>query len=188
MKVAAVTPSEDASNPSHPDHDRWVKEKTLKMEVDHANALGLPLRYAETENLRLLERSERIANDKPKGLSKKKHAPGTNAGHGERQKKRGVTVRAAKPIVPGMKLSPCGRCGTCVRCKREKRVFAMSLKAREGDHKFTVILWRLAMYAQQAQDGTGPFVGTNPADANRMVIRKLEEVCDATVPTMGPWR
>lgn len=187
MKVSVVTIPDAASDPAHPDHDRWVKDKTLKMEIDHAQAIGLSARDAEVENLRLLNRAERLANDKPQKLTKKQ-PPGTNVGSAARKKKRGVFVREASPLVSGAKLSPCGRCGTCLRCKREKRVFAMSLKAREGDRRFALILWQLAMYAQQAQDGTGRFAGVNPRDANRMVISKLEEVCDGTIPFMGQWR
>lgn len=191
MKVDAVSVPDSASDPAHPDHDRWVKERTLKMEIEHAKVLGIPLRVAEQENQRLLERAERIASDKPK-LTRKKKPPGTSAGQrvsrAQRIASRGVTVRHAQPLVMGASLSPCGRCGTCRRCKREKRVFAMSQKAKEGDHKFVVILWQLAMFAQQAQDGTGRFAGLSPRDANQMVIRRLEDVCDATVPAMGEWR
>lgn len=192
MKISAVTVPDAASDPKHPDHERWVKEYTLKMEVEHAQRLGLSSRHAETENQRLLERSAQIAKDKkPTAAKKRKPAAITpeqsRKTRAERKAARGVTVRHAKPLVAGAKLSPCGRCGTCRRCKREKRIFAMSLKAREGDLKFAVVLWQLAMYAQQAQDGTGRFVGVKPADANRMVIARLEEVCDATVKTMGPW-
>lgn len=193
MKISAVTVPDAASDPAHPDHDRWVKERTLKMEIEHAKVLGLPMRFAEAENQRLLERSEQIAKDKKPALGKKKKAPAITPEHArqnraERKAARGVTVKWAAPEVAGAKLSPCGRCGTCIRCKREKRVFAMSIKARAGDLKFAVVLWRLAMYAQQAQDGTGRFAGVSPSDANRMVIRRLEEVCDATIPTMGEWR
>lgn len=183
MKVSAVTPSELASDPTHPDHDRWVKERTLKMEIDHAKAVGLPLRVAEAENIRLLERAERIARETPAAPVKSKK----NVGSEQRKKDRGVTTKVAKPVPLAVRLSPCGRCGTCRRCFREKRILAMSQKARAGDHKFAVVLWNLGMYAQQAKDGTGPFVGIPPRDANRMVIRKLEEICDATVPQMGPW-
>ena len=63
----------------------------------------------------------------------------------------------------------------------------MSLKAKAGDLQYASVLWKLAFYAQQAQDGTGPFVGVPAHDANRMVIAKLEEVCDASVKQMGPW-
>jgi hypothetical protein len=159
-----------------------LKDRTLKMEVEHAKRLGLPLRFAEQENVRLLERSEQIAKESKPAPKKK-----PNIGHAQRKERRGVTTRVAQPLVRAAALSPCGRCGTCRRCKREKRIFAMSQKAKQGDLKFALVLWRLGMYAQQAQDGTGPFVGVSPRDANRMVIRRLEEVCDATVRTMGPW-
>ena len=189
MKVEAVTPTADASSPAHPDHDRWVKDYTLKMEADHAKRLGLSFRDAEDENNRQLVRSEAIAKAAPQRAAT---PPRTDSkppreGHADRVAKRGVLKRPPKRRVVGAQLSPCGRCGTCRRCKREKRVFLMTQKAKAGDLKYVVILWNLGIYAQQAKDGTGPFVGIKPRDANRMVIRKLEDVCDGTVPSLGPW-
>ena len=187
MKVQAVTPSDAAADPSHPDHDRWVKEVTLKREVEHATRLGLPLRVAEAENQRLLE----IADKKgppPKLAKKRPRQADHNIGHAARTRARGVQRRAPRPLVAGAHLSPCGRCGTCLRCRREKRVNAMTVLARQGDLSMVATLWKLAIYASQAQSGLGQFATMSPRDANRMVIRRLEEVCDATIPLMGEWR
>jgi hypothetical protein len=44
--VKAVTPSAAAASPSHPDHARWVKERTLKQEIEHATLIGGTLRVS----------------------------------------------------------------------------------------------------------------------------------------------
>jgi hypothetical protein len=63
VKIHAVTPTDAASDPLHPDHDRWVKERTLAMEVAHAQRMGLGLRHAETENAYWLQRAEAKARE-----------------------------------------------------------------------------------------------------------------------------
>lgn len=188
MKVTAVTPVAAASDPLHPDHDRWVKETTLKMEVEHANRVGRSLRQAENENRFWLERAEA----KARGL---KDRPGTPKQHKrktreERLAERPVTVRTAKPEAPKTwaRISPCGRCGECIRCRREKRVLLMSQRAKEGDLKFAAILWKLGMLGMNARDLTGPYAEMNVRDANRALIRELEDICDSTVMQWGPWR
>lgn len=190
MKVSAVTPSAAASDPLHPDHDRWVKETTLAMEVEHAKRLGLGLRTAENENAHWLKRSEALAREgKPEQVpSKNQRKPGRKTRE-ERLAERPVERKfvRAKSLVTGAQLSPCGRCGTCRRCMRERRVYAMSLKAKEGDLKFIPILWRLGMHAMAARDRTGKYAGMSVRDANRALIRLVEDVCDATVMQMGPW-
>lgn len=186
MKVEAVAPAADASSPAHPDHDRWVKERTLQMEVEHAERLGLTFRDAEAENLRQLERSEAIAKAAPIVT------PATNRqaprdGHGERVAKRGVFKRAPKPTVRNARLSPCGRCGLCRHCKIERRLFLMCQKAKAKDLKYVVVMWRLGMMGEQAAKRIGPFFGMSKRDADRKLVRILEDACDATVPSMGPW-
>lgn len=188
MKVSAVTPSADASDPSHPDHDRWVKDVTLKREAEWANRLGLPIRVAEQENQRLLELAERKQPGKQKATKRKARQANHNIGHAARAANRGVTKTAPRPMVANAHLSPCGRCGTCHRCKRERRVAAMCVRANQGDMRFVGVLWRLWAFAAAAKAGTGKFAEMTPGDANRAVIRKLEEVCDQTVSVMGEWR
>lgn len=184
MTVQAITPSDAAADPAHPDHDRWVKERTLAMEVEHAKRVGLPLRVAEAENLRLLELADK--KGPPAKLTKKQ--PKKNKGHAARVDGRGVMKRAPRQLVQGARVSPCGRCGTCLGCRRERRIQAMSHAALQGELKWVAVIWKLGIYAQMASSCTGPFSGMTKRDANRILIRRLEDVCDASVPQMGPWR
>jgi hypothetical protein len=182
VKVTGVTTPDAAADVLHPDHPRWVKERTLAMEVTHAQRSGGTFRDAEAENTRLLARMEQLARaEKP--------APTvTRPDREERHRERGVFTRAPTPRLPGSELSPCGRCGTCRRCKREKRVYAMILKARAGDKRFEAAVKRLGYLAIAAQNGTGMFAAMKPADANRYIIRRTEDICDASVPSLGEWR
>lgn len=178
MSVVAVTPVEDASAPAHPDHARWVKERTLAMEVAHAQLLGGSLRTAEDENNRLLEEMEaRIREDKPAPLL---------VGPERRERRvaeRGVTRRDPKPLVPAAKTSPCGRCGTCVACIREKRVFAVIQKANQGDLRCAEAVWRLSMRVQLIQREP---IGR--LDRARKTDAVIEAFCDDSVKSFGPWR
>lgn len=233
MKITAVTPSDAASDPKHPDHDRWVKETTLKIEVEHAKRLGLSFRDAETENAYWLQRAEAKAREKPGAVpvSKTQRKRKTrderlaerpvsrrvvesmsfqdraarlaetqrnptpvvrrNAGHDQRLIDRPVTVRAAQPEKPRRlkDLSPCGRCGVCTACRREKRIYAMTIAARKnGDLAFKETLNSLWIESMHANNCTGPFTGWRKRDALRAFERRLDDVCDATIPSMGQWR
>ena len=181
MKIVAVTPAADASDPAHPDHDRWVKDVTLKMEV------------AEANNRRLLDRAERIAKDKPSGLVKKRKPPSVQQERQRRKSRlqrlqeRAVTVKAAQPLVSPLKLSPCGRCGTCRACMRERRVLAIIEKARAGDLSMLNLAWQMTATALDAQGGTGRYRDMNKADRDRAVTAKAEFICDQSVRWLGNW-
>lgn len=183
MKVTGVTTPDAAADVLHPDHPRWVKERTLAMEVAHAQRTGGTLRDAEAENARLLARMEALARaEKPAPQALER------ASREERHRERGVFTRPVTPRLPGSELSPCGRCGTCRRCKREKRVYAMILKARAGDKRFEAAVKRLGLLAIAAQNGIGMFAAMTPADADRYITRRTEDICDSTIPTLGQWR
>lgn len=187
MKIDSVTAPAVASDPKHPDHDRWVKERTLKMEIDHAKAVGLPLRVAEAENLRMLERSERIARENKPAPKKQKAAITPNMGRGQRVHERGVTVKSAKPEVSILKLSPCGRCGLCRNCQREKRVMLIVSK-RKTDQAMKRLADALFLYTLNASAGRGQFALMNKRDIDRAITAKAEEVCDASVRLLGEWK
>lgn len=189
MKVTAVTPADNASDPKHPDHDRWVKETTLKMEVEHAKRVGLPLRVAEAENLRLLERSEQIAKSQ-KPATKKKPAAVTadmpRKGHRQRVLERGVTVKKAGPEISLLKLSPCGRCGTCRNCMRERRVLLIVQK-RKDDAFLGALANRLFIAGLHASARVGKFKGLSKRDVDRALTVQAESACDASVRLLGNW-
>lgn len=183
MKVEPVTYTDATASPAHPDHARWVKDKTLAMEIEHAKVMGGSLRNAEDENNRLLARMEQVARGRTRPRPERPRKP-----RPERLAERGVTMKTPARELTRHELSPCGRCGTCRRCKRERRVLLMSQKALEGDVKLISILWHMSMVAQQAKDGTGKFHGMPARDANRFVIALIERACDDSIASMGAWR
>lgn len=186
MKIDSVSVPAVASDPLHPDHERWVKDRTLKMEVDHAKAVGLPLRVAEAENLRMLERSERIARDAKPAPKKEPAAITPNMGRRQRVKERGVTVKAAKEISL-LKLSPCGRCGTCPNCMRERRVLLIVQKRKE-DRFLKSLADSLFLFTINCSAGIGRFGDLTKRDRDRAIAAKAEEVCNLSVPRLGEWK
>lgn len=190
MKVDAVTPSPAAANPSHPDHARWVKEQTLKIEAAHAQKLGLSGRDAETENTRQLER---LANRKRKSAKPKKvHRIDTP----EHLAREGVTQRAAKPrkLAP---LPPCKLCRRCVWCKRSLRLSKILRHARELDMRAVSLaneitaITSAALARNDYKDAIGrelPFSRITGADVDKAVTQGIEWVCDRSVSFMGQWR
>lgn len=176
MKVIAVTPSAAASDPAHPDHDRWVKETTLKMEVEHAERVGKTLREAEAENAYWLNRSARIQpanNTKPTKPRRSRE---------QRLSERGVTVRPA-PLVRPLKPSPCGRCGVCRSCMRERRVVLILQKRNESQ-----FLANLAHGLLKASMRIGKFAGLSKRDYERAVVAACESACEASISRLGDWK
>lgn len=181
MKVTAVTPTDAAADPAHPDHDRWVKETTLKVEVEHAKRMGRSYRDAETENNFWLQRAERLAQIAKPEPSKPRQS------HRERAAERGVTVTAPRKEISILKLSPCGRCGTCPNCMRERRVLSIMQKRKED--VFTAgLAGRLSVAAFSYSTRSGAFRGMSKRDADRKLTALVEEVCDASMTKMGDWR
>ena len=188
--VRGVTPSIAAANPAHPDHPRWVKEKTFAMEAAHAKKLGLSSADAERENARLLERMEaRHREAKPEPIIV---TPNASSRHEERIARRaaeGVQVRTPKPhelkaTVP----SPCGRCGTCRGCMRERRVLAICKLGLKGDATMLTLAWQLSLATNAANARRGPFTDLGRRAAERKLIRLVEDICDSTMRTLGEWR
>jgi len=190
VKVTAVTPSAAAASPSHPDHARWVKEQTLAIEANHANARGLSGRHAEIENTRQLER---LANRKRKPPKKKKTAPSPTA---EQLAKEGVTVRAA-PKRKVFSMPPCKLCRKCVWCKRAIRVSHIGVRARQEDLRARALQDELnaimiaAIRGRDYKDAIGrelPFSRIVGHDVDKAVTQGIEWVCDRSASYMGQWR
>jgi hypothetical protein len=157
------------------------------MEIEHAKRLGLPLRHAEAENQRLLERTERELAGKPKAPAKKR-APVVDNQRLSRQMHdaaRGVTRRAAAPIV-APKPPPCKHCGTCRLCLRTKRVMTIIHRRKESAALDSLAL-RMFVTALQAQAAIGRFKGLSRRDADRAHVVELESICDASVRYLGAW-
>lgn len=182
MKVTAVTPTDAAADPAHPDHDRWVKETTLKVEVEHAKRIGRSFRDAETENAYWLQRAEAKAREAKSVLS---HAP--RKPRQQRLAERGVTIGPPRKEISILKLSPCGRCGTCQNCMRERRVLSIMQK-RKDDAFIAGLATRLVAAAFAHSTHSGKFFELSKQDADRMLTGLVEEVCNQSVPKMGDWK
>jgi len=190
VSVKAVTPSTAAASPSHPEHARWVKDQTLKIESEYARKLGLSSRDAETENLRNLER---LSNRKQK--PRKPKAP-RKIDSPEAVAASGVTQRAA-PKKPKILPPSCKWCGLCLRCKREIRLTQITAKARELDQRAIALTAELVAigFAANARrdykDALGrelPFSRLKGHDRDKAVTAGAEWVCDRSTAFMGQWR
>lgn len=186
MSIKAVTPTAAASSPSHPDHARWVKEQTLKLEVGH----HATFRDAEAANLRSLER---MSNRKRKPPKKKKPAPVPTA---EQLAGSGVTVKAAK-VRKAPSLPPCKLCRKCVWCRRAIRVSMIGIKSRQQDLKARALQDELnaimlaAIGRRDYRDALGrelPFSRIIGHDVDKAVTMGIEWVCDRSASFMGQWR
>lgn len=181
MKVTAVTPPDAASDPAHPDHDRWVKDVTLRREVEHAQLVGLPLHVAESENQRLLERADRIAKEqKPK--CKPSAAP--SAARAKRHAERGITKRAPKKQPVRRECA----CGTCMPCKRKIRMLAIFARQRGGDATMRPLIYDMMAATMSATAGIGPFKGLARGAVHRLLAHKIDTICDRSIATLGTWR
>lgn len=190
MKITAVTPTAAASSPAHPDHARWVKEETLKIEMRDAAARGLSFRDAESVNTRQLER---LAGRKRKPKIAK---PARRVDTPEQLAKSGVTVKKARarrlPPMPECKL-----CKQCTWCKRSLRMSQLATRARQLDQKALGLMLELAAIQMAASAGRDyrdaigrelPFSRIRGADVSRAVTQGIEWVCDRSVSFMGQWR
>ena len=187
MSVTGNTVPDAARDPKHPDHDRWVKEHTLRMEVEHAKVVGLGLRHAESENIRLLERMEALAREQ-----KPKQAARPRKSRQQRMLERAVEVREALPRrgeMTWLSSSPCGRCGLCVACRREKRILAISQRATQQKDPWSLkVMWGIVLFMNRINGGAGEYRGLSKADINRRVTAEAERVCDESVKFFGEWR
>ena len=183
MKVSSVTAPDAASDPAHPDHDRWFKDTTLKMEIEHAKRLGIPLRHAEAENVRLLELHDRTVRES-RPVEKRKPKP---VGTPPQEAHRGVIRRPARPEkIKKVNLSPCGHCGTCRACRRTSRTMAIIHRRKETPALDTLAL-RMFVAALQAQSQIGKFKGLTKRDADRALTVEIESICDESVRQLGAW-
>ena len=198
--VKPIAPPEAAASPDHPDHARWVKDKTLAMEVAHANATGGTHRDAELANQRNLERLAGKARDLPirsrSASTQERDEPNLgNAGRWAERAAQGVFRRAPKVLV--VKSPPCGNCGRCLRCRRDARVLAIQARGRAGDVVAKALAWDLAgaMLAEQGRKdyraGNGvvyPFSRLRKPQRIQAFLAHVENVCDRSVKLLGAWR
>lgn len=197
-------PSAAAAAPRHPEHPRWLKERTLAIEVKHAQQTGGSLRDAEAANQRSLERLDARKRERRPVMT-----PGKVAREKQRQDRRErrreklqVTVKPVAPIVKPVILA-CGRCGQCIHCRREMRVAAIMAKGRQGDAAMAWLVNNLValMFALQKRidckiapsaSSLGKEVAFSmmrlAGERNTAFVSAAAEICDWSVRSMGPWR
>lgn len=192
MTVKAVTAPDAARDPKHPEHARWVKERTLAAEIQHAQTIGLSARDAETANIRNLERLEARKRDaKPRTTpAKPQRREVTRADLAAANvTKRAATVRKVRP-------PRCNYCGVCVKCRRELRIRAL-INLSKTDPRAETLLWevyavmRAADLGKDFQDGTGrivPISTMNGPQRRRVATDCINAVCDRSTALLGAWR
>jgi hypothetical protein len=201
MTIAAAKPSPAAASPKHPEHARWVKDQTLKIEVDHARAMGGTYRDAEVANERSLARLAGRRRDRARPDPVPRKAPPSAA---ERQAKRaaeGVTFQPVAPVtlIPAPK---CKACGRCIRCRREERTKLILQKGREGDPamqwlalNFVAILFGLQKRTdtkiaptRRSRGREVPFSRMRHQQRINAFLDAAAAICDWSARMLGSWR
>jgi hypothetical protein len=194
VSIKLVTPSAGAASPSHPDHARWVKERTLEVEAKHAHVIGGSIRDAEDANARNLIRLEaRKRENKPKPVKQRVDAAAREISHDD-LKAAGVTKQRARVAkIPAYK---CKHCGLCRRCRRELRVAEIMRRNRIGDASVHAYANSLAVMVlahglrKLYRDGSVEF-RFNELEGihrNRALVAATELICERSSQTMGAWR
>lgn len=196
MTVKAVTPAPDASNPAHPDHARWVKEKTLEMEVRHAQTVGGTFRDAETQNNAALIRLEnRRARKRLSRQGRKREIAAQRKIAGREITRKelsdaGVTRRPASPILKPPPIAAVDRPWAF-------RIARIMELGRQGDRRaiqlaLEVVAIKMAVSAKRDyKDAVGrelPFSRLRGASVHRAVRAGMEWVCERSIPLLGAWR
>lgn len=198
-EITAVSIPASASAPNHPDHARWVKDRTMGMEAAHARRMGIPLEAAEKVNAIALERlaaKKREGVKGPKGPSKEEVNEGVQA----RRAKSGVKVRDG--VAYGARKSACNWCGRCLNCKREQRTIEILKRAREGDkrmHWYALSMTALMFAFQKRIDcKVSPTKHARKREVafSRMKYQQrinafmsaMAQICDWSEQHLGRWR
>lgn len=205
--VRDSAPSAAAAAPSHPAHPRWLKERTLAMEVRHAQQTGGATRDAELANQRALERLEGKKRDaggrrrilSPRAIEREERRRDRQL---SRREQLGVTYKPVAPVVKPAQFR-CGRCGQCVVCRRELRAIAIMAKAREGDlemqwltHNLVALHFaigkRIDCKISPSRSQPGREIAFSRmmlgGERNLAFLGAVAEICDWSVRAMGAWR
>jgi hypothetical protein len=200
--IVGVSPARTAQDPKHPDHARWVKDHTLKMEAEHAQKTGQVFRNAETANLRNLERLDGRKRVRPSQPRRPKKSAGERREERAKQlRDQGVFVNPVAKVIPAAAAS-CNKCGQCERCRREARLIAIAAKAREGDLAMMFLMDQctaLVLASQKRIDAkiaptinsprrVVPFSLLGTRERNRLFVSALNAICNWSVRSLGAWK
>lgn len=194
MTVKAITPSDAAASPTHPEHARWVKERTLSIEIEHAQKAGGSLRDAEAANIANLARMAgraRFAKPARKAAPAK---PKYREVSPEELRAAQVRKRPAK-IVPVRKHACGGACGLCLDCKRLARVALIRERlpheARLQPIVNALTVMTIAFGLQRRFRDMGfefPFDHPRTSVRNHAHDAAVSQIIDRTVSILGAWR
>lgn len=193
MTVEASTPTDAAASPSHPDHARWVKERTLALEVQHAQLLGGTLRDAEDANRIALARlASRNLHRKPKSrpTPTKRPEPATH------RELADAKVFHRSPKIRKVRASRCGNCGMCIPCKRQARAIDIIRRHKAGEFRLGKLVNQLAMMTlafdlrMRFRDfgAEFPFDSVHESVRLRALDAVTERICDRSSGIIGEWR
>jgi hypothetical protein len=201
--IRANTPSAAAAAPSHPDHPRWLKERTLAMEIAAVQREGGTLRDAENANAVSLQRLEAKKRGPklvatPSAIEK----AASKQRRKERRDKLGVTYKPVATVRPAI-VKACRTCGVCLHCRREIRMLAIMQKAGQGDLRMewlvhNLVALQLAMQKRidakitPTRGAPGKEVAFSRmrlnAERNLAFLSAVTEICDWSIRSLGAWR
>ncbi len=194
MSVKLITPAATASTPSHPNHARWVKERTLEVEARHTHVIGGSIRDAEDANNRNLIRLDaRKRENKPKPVKQALDVSKREITHAD-LKEAGVTKRRSSVVK--IAAYKCKHCGMCRRCRRELRVSEIMRRNKVGDSSVMALANSLAVMVlahgmrKLYRDGSVEFRFNvlEGLQRNRALLAATELICERSSATMGAWR
>jgi hypothetical protein len=196
--VRSNEPSEAAASPAHVDHPRWLKARTLAMEVAHASKRGGTLREAEAANATALARLEVSKRAARPVLAADKVANARR--REERRDQLGVVKRPVAPPPPV--IDDC-KCNACQKCARRARLAQIMLRARQGDTAMRWLADNLVALHLAFQKRIDAKIAPSPrarcrevgfsrmrlnAERNLAFIGAVDSICDWSTRALGGWR
>lgn len=201
-EVRDNTPSPAAAAPSHPHHPRWLKERTLALEVAHQGRIGGTLRDAESVNAASLQRLEAKKRARPVVTPSLVEKIESSKRREARREKLGVSYKpVAKVLVVPAKR--CKSCGLCLVCRRELRISIILAKGREGDLEMQWLADNLVALTFAMQKRIDCKISPNRrargkevafsrmilgGERNTAFCSAVAEICDWSSRALGAWR
>lgn len=174
-----------------------IKDAMVQREVDQLRSMGAEPdvaavdRYAVAQLERAAMRNAEARlralarQQKKQRRSKQSAAQQMAAQAGYRFRK--LDVAPPPPDKPKF-VSAC-QCGGCIQCRREQRVRDIMRLGGAGDEEMRKLAWELVAVGLRAKAQTGEFGLVTPGlDRARVVTRKIEDILDRSVNSLGQWR
>lgn len=189
VKIELAAPTVAARDPLHPDHARWVKDQMLARETAWLRSLGVEVR-SRAVDANIDRGLARLAARKREARQVSIRRDVTPMRTAEKLAAASGAKLIRRPLRQQVRPPPylCKRCGLCVRCRREARAQRIIDLGRDGDTRIRPLALELVRVALRAHSQVAEFEHLSPHDANRVITRVIEDVCDRSVSMMGEWR